>query len=85
MMEISTLGPLDLHELANAHGAGKAAKELIKRGLWDEDAGKPLKTYDVTLEISKKVLARPEDEAMDKAEREIDVDSDAICAVEVPG
>lgn len=77
---------IDLHELANMPGAGKAKDALIKAGHWDEWKGMAYKEYAVeyTVEFSgeRTVRARSEAEAEIKACEELatlhDCDKDDI-------
>jgi hypothetical protein len=65
---------VNLHELINQPGAGKATEVLQKEGLWDEWAGMKEKEWEFTVsgaiyETKKyEVTARCEEEAMEKAE-----------------
>jgi hypothetical protein len=64
-------GNLDLHELADTPGYGRAEVEIKRTGLWDEYAGLPMKKYSVSVEYqvlgtetkSVQVSARCEEEA----------------------
>lgn len=69
---------IDLHELANMPGAGRAAAALKKAGHWDEYEGLPQKDFSVKYEVRTKgsvtVRARHENEASTKA-------GDVICDI----
>jgi hypothetical protein len=73
---------VNLHDLINQRGAGKANALLQKEGLWDEWAGMKEKEWDVTVsgviyETKKyEVTARCEEEAMEKAEEMASSDFD---------
>lgn len=58
---------IDLHELANMPGAGKARAALKKAGKWDEDAGKEYLKFKVEgtvrFDVAKVISARSEGEA----------------------
>lgn len=58
---------IDLHELANMPGAGKATMALKKAGFWDEDAGKECLKFKVEgtvrFDVAKVISARSENEA----------------------
>ena len=76
---------INLHELANMPGAGKATKELQKAGHWDEGAGKPVKDW--LVEVRGKniyyVEARSVDEAWDKGRESALGDFEEIEEIEV--
>jgi len=83
---------LDLHELANRPGYGRAVPDLIKAGAWDENRGVEPTKWRVHLEVQVieddteivTVTARSEEEAMAAAEAQLRDDPDiyAACAVE---
>lgn len=77
--------PINLHELANTPGAGKATKELQKAGHWDEDAGKPVKEWivEVTGKNTYRVEARSVDEALAKGRETAISDFEEIEEIEV--
>ena len=83
------MADLDLHEIADTPGAGKAKAILEKHGLWDEYAGLPEGEYRVRVEYEVRktcdttvtVKARCEDEAEDKAC--VQVEDDAGFDVEI--
>lgn len=58
---------IDLHELVNMPGAGKATVVLKKAGKWDEDAGKEYLKFKVEgtvrFDVAKVISARSENEA----------------------
>ncbi|MDX5592532.1 hypothetical protein [Pseudovibrio sp. SPO723] len=60
---------VDIQELANASGFGKAKRALKEAGAWDEDAGKPNQKYFVKVEEFYAVEARSRSEAIRKAEQ----------------
>ena len=71
---------IDLHELVNMPGAGKATAALKKAGKWDEYEGLPYTNYKVEYSVrfmsDTTVKARSEDEAEELAAKKIADDHD---------